>query len=56
MAYNRLRMNIEKTKFSSYVSEAPKLETIKIGDLVIQRTNKIRYLGVILDTVFGWKT
>lgn len=40
--------------FSSYTSGAPKIETIKIGNLELHRTDKMRYLGLVLDGNMRW--
>lgn len=56
--YNKLTMNIEKTKylpFASYSSGLPELGDIEVDtETKIPQANEVRYLGVIVDRHLKW--
>ena len=48
---NRIKINVDKTKFMmySYRKEVQLLHPVRIGDIVIQRTDRVKFLGMLLD-------
>ena len=55
-AVNKLSLNVEKTNFIEFMNHKVKDEfIIKIGDKMIQRVFKTKFLGVIIDDKLNWK-
>ena len=55
-AVNKLSLNVEKTNFIVFMNHKVKDEfIIKIGDKMIQRVFKTKFLGVIIDDKLNWK-
>ena len=55
---NKLSLNVKKTKFLIIKSNRKKLSynfNIKFGSKLIQQTDQITYLGVIIDSKLNWK-
>ena len=55
-AVNKLSLNVEKTNFIVFMNHKVNEEFIvKIGDKMIQRVFKTKFLGVIIDDKLNWK-
>ena len=55
---NKLSLNVKKTKFLIIKSNRKNLSynfNIKFGSQIIQQTDQITYLGVIIDSKLNWK-
>ena len=55
-AVNKLSLNVDETNFIVFMNHKVKDEfIIKIGDKMIQRIFKTKFLGVIIDDKLNWK-
>ena len=58
---NKLSLNVKKTKYTffhknSIKDDIPlKLPALKIANREIERTNAIKFLGILLDEIISWK-
>jgi hypothetical protein len=56
--YNLLYLNVEKTHFMQFVMKTSSLLDLNIiyGNKKIDNTYNTKFLGLILDDTFSWKT
>nr|CAH7721011.1 unnamed protein product [Callosobruchus chinensis] len=58
LEFNKLTLNITKTKFMTLTSNkysTPNFEQLNVGpDVTINKTAKIKYLGIIIDSHLRW--
>ena len=58
---NKLSLNVEKTKFTLFHKPSQsenlplKLPTLRLNDILIERKESLKFLGILIDETLSWK-